>query len=412
MAQTSSAWMLVLVCHGHAVSVNTRNAFSTISSSGHIALEQEKARKPLVRREHKAKGNSGYMPVPEVEAKEKEVPTPEVLDGHNGTHMAFSEVEAKVKEVPTPDEMQAQPSIALVEFAAAKNPTGAAPTWLDSSAVATKVASVISNSYAFTEGTSGNQITDGGNDMYDGGNILNIKRQGTYQNRLAYTNQCPPSGTPTTTNSLQYYTCKVTSPMTLFIAEFYSASVDIQGFKTTGNLGADGGGRTASGKLQANGWHGYWRTVGHAHDPSINQLVILQQDSWTNTCGSSTDDGTQEVTASNSPVDRVIYLMWAGQNGQVSTEAQITTVMTSVTDDLMLDKYDRTFRAIGCTAKLDQANKNYLAQQTMQVWLYNLARICELASTSAHHAVVCCGTGSTTSTCRPRCTTQDATLSR
>ena len=87
-----------------------------------------------------------------------------------------------------------------------------------------------SNNYAIQDGTSGSSITDGGNDMYDGGNQITVKLGSTWTEDLSYTQS--EYGTQTTySDQLSYYTYKRTGP-TVFFAEFESQSSSLEACST------------------------------------------------------------------------------------------------------------------------------------------------------------------------------------
>ncbi len=122
----------------------------------------------------------------------------------------------------------------------------------------------------FRDGEHGDNISDGGNDMFDGGNYL-----GTDLGTLMYTGgeivdspACGPGG--------RYFTSKVPG---LFL---FAAEIDqISNFQITGNLGADGGGAVDGLEFTVNGAAGAYRAfvkrVYGSGDPSVNHLIIVPE---------------------------------------------------------------------------------------------------------------------------------------
>merc|ERR1740117_1186623 len=91
--------------------------------------------------------------------------------------------------------------------------------------------------------TSGSSISDGGGDMYDGGNQISFKlSSGAWSSALTYTpDGCTGRYQFAGHGDVYYYTCK-TSSGPFFVAQMQSAGAGIYGFKISGNLGADNGG--------------------------------------------------------------------------------------------------------------------------------------------------------------------------
>ncbi len=127
---------------------------------------------------------------------------------------------------------------------------------------------LLPNRFEFTDGETGNNIPDGGDDMYDGGNFLNTN----LQEQLAYT-----GGEVVTTEAFgpgsSYVTIK--KPGMFIMA---ASSVSVSQFYITGDTGADGGGAVDA--------YSYTTSIGgqnvrvsvkqtyDSNDPSINQIII------------------------------------------------------------------------------------------------------------------------------------------
>ncbi|KAK3276025.1 hypothetical protein CYMTET_15878 [Cymbomonas tetramitiformis] len=193
---------------------------------------------------------------------------------------------------------------------------------------AASIAASITSLYPFSDGTSGTCISDGGYDMYDCGNKINIKSTtSTWSNDLAYTQSL---GLTSTGNSdITYITYKSSY---IWLAAFESNSGNIMEYKTTGNNGADGGGSVSYGALGASstgGYYGWYKRVYLAgNDPSINELILTTSSSWSHSASTNTDDGTHSL-AGTSGVTSVFYIMWAGTAGYSYGTSVFTSVMNT-----------------------------------------------------------------------------------
>ncbi len=127
--------------------------------------------------------------------------------------------------------------------------------------------SLIPNVYAFTEGTSGYSITDGGLNMYDAGNListnLNAGQPVAYSDGAISTDQ-------NLGNSSRYFTRKQPG---LFVM-----AADLNGVSTLrfrGGLGADGAGTATGEIIHLHGYVGFLKRVSGSSVTSVNHLVIL-----------------------------------------------------------------------------------------------------------------------------------------
>ena len=134
------------------------------------------------------------------------------------------------------------------------------------------VTAAIPNRFDFSGGVSGFSISDGGGDMFDGGNFLHTSIGGP----LAYTGSQIVSS-PAFGSGNRYFTWKGQG---LFVL-----AADMTGvtqFFITGNLGADGGGNADGTVLQTTvdgvSYLGFVKRVYNAgNDPSVNHLIIIEQ---------------------------------------------------------------------------------------------------------------------------------------
>jgi len=144
------------------------------------------------------------------------------------------------------------------------------------------------------------QISDGGFDMFDGGNRLYIRDSALRWNDhrpnmgLPYTNTCSSNGgwSNTGRGDIKYFTClyKVGGSGDVFFAGFKSAGRQISGFQTLGNLGADNvaGSKIVSSITKVpyqNVW-AYRKTIvpgprrTNQKDPTNNHLIFVPQSNW------------------------------------------------------------------------------------------------------------------------------------
>jgi len=182
-----------------------------------------------------------------------------------------------------------------------------------------ELTALIPNAYAFTDGVTGTNILDGGDDMYDNGNYLttNLNGAGTY---LSYSDN-----TIITSSALgsggKYFT-KKQPKLFVFAADLGGVSQ----FNINGNLGADGSGSVNGTVMSAtlNGitYTGMVKRVFGAGDPSVNHLVVVRQGAgMTNEFSTNTDNDYQRIAGLNSTT-RIYYLLFASGNGGQLTDPQ------------------------------------------------------------------------------------------
>ncbi|MFN8643290.1 MAG: thrombospondin type 3 repeat-containing protein [Candidatus Binatia bacterium] len=132
------------------------------------------------------------------------------------------------------------------------------------------IAALVPTRFDFSEGASGVLILDGGNDMYDGGNVLETE----LASGIAYTDGALTAGDAAFGPGSVYFTAKYTGLFVLAVEHLAVAS-----FRITGNNGADGGG-SLDGAVLSTVAHGqpftiFVKRVFNAADPSINHIVIV-----------------------------------------------------------------------------------------------------------------------------------------
>lgn len=190
----------------------------------------------------------------------------------------------------------------------------------------TAIRSLITGRYAFTEGITGTNISDGGNDMYDGGNYL-ATDLGT---SLAYSDGAILSAAALGSGG-RYFTRKYDG-LFVFAADLAGVSY----FEITGNLGADGSGSTDTAILtQTRGtttYRGFVKRVYGAGDPSVNHLIIVADNgSVTHSASTDTNNDLHRVS-SLSGVTRIYHLLYAGGSGGYINNTSTQAVMSAFLD--------------------------------------------------------------------------------
>ena len=189
----------------------------------------------------------------------------------------------------------------------------------------TTLPGLIPFSYAFFDGVFGNNISDGGGDMYDGGNFLNIRPTSSSALNLQYSDNALSTNTALGAGN-EYFTRKIPG-MFFFAADISNVSE----FSITGNLGADGSGSVAAAILNSssNGvnYKGFVKKVYNAFDPSINHLIIVEDNASISRLYNSTTNNENHRINGLTNSTRIYYILFAGTNGRLYSDAQFQTLM-------------------------------------------------------------------------------------
>ena len=187
----------------------------------------------------------------------------------------------------------------------------------------TAITSTIPNPYNFTldGGTTGTNILDGGNDMYDGGNIMNTN----LATNIPYTNGVVTAN-PAFGTGGQYFT-QLINNMFVMVADINGLST----FSITGNNGADGSG-VANGftytvTVGCRSYNVFVKRVSGAFDPSINQIFIVPNGTGASHTFDTYTDNSLHTLSGLAGVTRLYYLLVAGSNGYAYTNAEIQTIV-------------------------------------------------------------------------------------
>lgn len=167
----------------------------------------------------------------------------------------------------------------------------------------------IPNIYYFFDGVTGNNIGDGGGDMYDGGNFISTD----LATSIFYSNDNVINSTSFGTNGA-YFTYKGTGMWLL------AADLDgINNFRITGNLGADGSGLVSTAILTSQvgskTYKGFVKRVYNAGDPSINHLMIVEDDPGITRTNNTTTSLENHNLFGLTNTNRIYYLLYAGAFG-------------------------------------------------------------------------------------------------
>lgn len=219
--------------------------------------------------------------------------------------------------------------------------------------------------YAYRLDGNGFNITDGGLDMYDSGNVTSpwIRRNIDYTSNQAYTATLYPSASNYTITSsavidtdfhyvsLGYQQYVVTQSLTflpLTVLGARSGTGPSTGWQSGGNSGADGGGTLAAGYIYSgstvNGFttYAYYRETYNASDPSHTDVfILLGHTNWNSTFGTVNAYAQPTViggngsflytTGSNVKNILAIKTLLSKQSGVQVTAAEVQTVVDNFT---------------------------------------------------------------------------------
>jgi uncharacterized protein (TIGR02145 family) len=179
--------------------------------------------------------------------------------------------------------------------------------------------SQLGSTYNFSYDGGSNSISDGGGDMYDGGNYLNTN----YSSNFSYTGGSVVSGGQF--GPAGAYFTQQNPGMFMLAADLDNVSF----FEITGNLGADGGGSTTGYTLTSGDYTGYYRRVCSAGDPSVNQLFIVESSAGASQTWSTNTDNNQHRVQNLTSATRLYYILWAGQSGLCYSETAVQNLFNS-----------------------------------------------------------------------------------
>lgn len=200
------------------------------------------------------------------------------------------------------------------------------------------------NFYAYTlDQTSTLNISDGGGDMYDGGNNTDVFVDGVASSGLTY-NTTSPGAVFVNGKTVEVISLGYIHPLTMLARCSQRANI---GIRKTGNLGADGGGTWTNYNVYTGNTvnsftvYAWCRHVYNAGDPSIGDLFFVIGDSSTtfhNTNMNTFDPGSTDNGLSYMTMDctnaLVGSILLSKPSGAFISQAECQTVLTNFTNRL------------------------------------------------------------------------------
>ncbi len=218
--------------------------------------------------------------------------------------------------------------------------------------------SLIPSPYYFSEGTLGYQINDGGGDMYDGGNMLSTNIGGP----IYYSDDLLTTSSHLGSNG-EYFSYKG-SGMWLFAADLDGVS----SFTIDGNLGADGSGISNATILTTTrggvSYKGFVKRVYNAYDPSVNHLVIVEDQPGLSHSYSTNTDYDNHVISGLANTTRIYYLLYAGSGGSFIDDTTTANIMNGFLDLVEGDALPDWMRVSPDSGQVAQADTTML-----NIWL-------------------------------------------
>lgn len=220
-----------------------------------------------------------------------------------------------------------------------------------SRSAASPLATLIPDRHSFTEGAIGFSIADGGDDMYDEGNLIftNLSNGAN----LRYSNNFIDSSPIFGMLNGNYFTRKSDG---LFLL---AADLAVSEFRIAGGLGADGAGVVSATVLQrtkhGRNYSGFVKRVhGAGSNPSVNHLIIVESnESIGHDHALSTDDDAHRVFGLEN-TNRLYYLLFASRNGRLVTDAEIGVLMDAFLD-LFASSPENAIRLVRTTGVLEDS---------------------------------------------------------
>lgn len=192
-------------------------------------------------------------------------------------------------------------------------------------AESSKLTELIPNRFDFTGGAIGYSIANGGNQMYNTGNLLSTNLNGG-QN-IAFTDGNITVNQNLGPNSL-YFTRKLPG---LFVMA--ADLKDVSTFRILGYLGTAGKGVTAGAVLHRHGYVGFFKSVTGAETPSVNHLILLPEDAHL-THHFPSDTGLDDHEVSGLPRSTRLYVLVFGS---ALGEAVSVSRMEQIMDHFLLN---------------------------------------------------------------------------
>jgi hypothetical protein len=204
-----------------------------------------------------------------------------------------------------------------------------------------------------TGGKDGNQINDGGSDMYDSGNRLNTNLD--VHPNISYSDGVIISGVGLFGGSSTYFTRKYDSSWVLAVA-----GLGITNFFISGGLGADGSGTQENGSFQrtvnSQLYTCFYKRVRGTSDPSINHIIIVPGNGAGITqmvpSPDDTDDDYHEIDTLGA-ITELYFILAASTSGGLITTPELEAIA-----DAFLDEVSGTPGSVNLTTTLANLDTN------------------------------------------------------
>lgn len=185
------------------------------------------------------------------------------------------------------------------------------------------ITSLVPNLFLFSDGDTGDEIDDGGNDMYDGGNHLDTN----LASRIPYTNGTVTSSASSFGAGSSYFTAKFPGLFVLAVR-----NMNVQSFAIEGELGADGDGsaQALSGLTLTVGGQTfavYSKRVFDAGDPTVNHIIIVPGSGTgiTQSIATDTDDDHDQIQGLGG-ITELYYLLVARDDDLPLDQTQVLAI--------------------------------------------------------------------------------------
>jgi len=201
------------------------------------------------------------------------------------------------------------------------------------------ITDVVPDLFLFSDGETGAQIDDGGEDMYDGGNRLNTD----LASGIPYTNGLIIAAEAAFGPGSRYFTVKYPGLFALV-----ATGISIDSFSISGNTGADTLGLVDGVELCATGVTVFAKRIHGAGNPSINHIIVVPgaTAATTHTFPISTDDDLDALSGLGG-VASIYYLLVARAGGDALGDEQIEEIANAFL--ALLGQPDRDGDGLGDT---------------------------------------------------------------
>lgn len=177
------------------------------------------------------------------------------------------------------------------------------------------------NNFEFLDGESGFYIIDGGNDMYNQGNMISFSSS----QFLNYSNDQVVD-----TPIASYFTLKLPGVF-MFAADINDTPNEVSDFSISGSLGwsTEGNVYASEAVMEHKGeiYKGFFKQVVQGARPSVNHLIIVKESAAVEHTFSY-DFGTDDHTVSGlNDEKRIYYVLFAGEDGYLYSAGQLRKAM-------------------------------------------------------------------------------------